>query len=195
MAKLTYAQIIERDQRYKILADLGLRLDLIDTPKLMPRLVEPVAPEHLKLLAESRSLLGEDGLAGRKRQCQTQTHQRRIRITPLQRHSVGGTRNRAAARFWRSADCGRLKRQTPQRPNQAQRPVPTRQSARLGALPHPAGRTDYQRPSPTAAPHPRRLRPRPLRVGKSGLPKRPPAPQRSGTAQRTIQSRHSIKAT
>lgn len=61
MAKLTYAQIIERDQRYKILADLGLRLDLIDTPKLMPRLVEPVAPEHLKLLAESRSLLGEDG--------------------------------------------------------------------------------------------------------------------------------------
>lgn len=61
MVKLTYAQIIERDQRYKILADLGLRLDLVDTPKLMPRLVDLVAPEHLELLAESRSILNEDG--------------------------------------------------------------------------------------------------------------------------------------
>lgn len=61
MAKLTYAQIIERDQRYRILADLGLRLDLVDTPKLMPRLVDLVAPEHLELLAESRSILNEDG--------------------------------------------------------------------------------------------------------------------------------------
>ena len=61
MAKLTYAEIIERDQRYKILADLGLRLDLVDTPKLMPRLVDLVAPEHLGLLAESRSILNEDG--------------------------------------------------------------------------------------------------------------------------------------
>ena len=59
--KLNYAHIIERDQRYKILADLGLRLDLLDTPKLMPRLVELVAPEHLILLAESRSILNEDG--------------------------------------------------------------------------------------------------------------------------------------
>ena len=59
--KLTYAEIIERDQRYHILADLGLRLDLLDTPKLMPRLVELVAPEHLELLAESRSILNEDG--------------------------------------------------------------------------------------------------------------------------------------
>lgn len=58
---LTYAEIIERDQRYRILADLGLRLDLLDTPKLMPRLVELVAPEHLELLAESRSILNEDG--------------------------------------------------------------------------------------------------------------------------------------
>lgn len=61
MAKLTYAQIIERDQRYTILADLGLRLDLVDTPKLMLRLVDLVAPEHLELLAESRSILNEDG--------------------------------------------------------------------------------------------------------------------------------------
>ena len=59
--KLSYAQIIERDQRYKILADLGLRLNLLDTPKLMPRLVDLVAPEHLILLAESRSILNEDG--------------------------------------------------------------------------------------------------------------------------------------
>ena len=44
MAKLSYAHIIERDQRYRILADLGLRLDLVDTPKLMPRLVDLVAP-------------------------------------------------------------------------------------------------------------------------------------------------------
>ena len=61
MAKLSYADIIERDQRYRLLADLGLRLSDIDTAKLMPRLVELVAPEHLPLLAESRSILGADG--------------------------------------------------------------------------------------------------------------------------------------
>ena len=59
--KLTYAEIIERDQRFKILADFGLRLDLVDTTKLMPRLVDWVAPEHLELLAESHSILNEDG--------------------------------------------------------------------------------------------------------------------------------------
>lgn len=61
MAKLTYADIIEGDQHYKMLADLGLRFNGIDTVKLMPRLVELVAPEHLELLAESRSILGADG--------------------------------------------------------------------------------------------------------------------------------------
>lgn len=61
MAKLAYADIIERDQRYRALAELGLRLDLATLPQLMPRLVELVAPEHLPLLAESRSILGEDG--------------------------------------------------------------------------------------------------------------------------------------
>lgn len=61
MAKLTYADIIERDRHYKMLADLGLRFNGIDTVKLMPRLVELVAPEHLELLAESRSILGADG--------------------------------------------------------------------------------------------------------------------------------------
>ena len=55
--KLTYAHIIERDQRYRILADLGLRPELAALPKLMPRLVDLVAPEHLELLAESRSIL------------------------------------------------------------------------------------------------------------------------------------------
>lgn len=61
MAKLTYADIIERDQRAKALAELGLRFDLIDMPRLMPRLVDLVAPEHLPLLAESTSILGADG--------------------------------------------------------------------------------------------------------------------------------------
>lgn len=61
MAKLTYASIIERDQRARALAQLGLRLEYLNTPQLMPRLIELVAPEHLSLLAESRSILGSDG--------------------------------------------------------------------------------------------------------------------------------------
>lgn len=61
MAKLSYAAVIERDQRYKMLADLGLRLNDTDAAKLMPRLIHLVAPEHLELLAESRSILGADG--------------------------------------------------------------------------------------------------------------------------------------
>ena len=61
MTKLDYAYIIDKEQKFKILADLGLRLDFADKPKLMPRLVDWVAPEHLELLAESRSILNEDG--------------------------------------------------------------------------------------------------------------------------------------
>ena len=61
MAKLSYAAIIERDQRARALAELGLRLDLAELPQLMPRLVDLVAPAHLPLLAESRSILGADG--------------------------------------------------------------------------------------------------------------------------------------
>ena len=61
MPKLSYAHVIERDQRYRMLADLGLRLNDIEAVKLMPRLIELVAPEHLELLAESRSVLGSDG--------------------------------------------------------------------------------------------------------------------------------------
>ena len=61
MAKLSYAAIIERDQRAHALAELGLRLDLAELPRLMPRLVDLVDPAHLELLAESRSILGVDG--------------------------------------------------------------------------------------------------------------------------------------
>ena len=61
MADLTYADIIERDQRARALADLGLRYRATDLSRLMPRLVDLVAADHLDLLAESRSLLGEDG--------------------------------------------------------------------------------------------------------------------------------------
>ena len=61
MAKLTYAAIIERDQRAKALADLGLRYNDIDTSRIMTQLVDLIAPEHLDLLAESSSILGEDG--------------------------------------------------------------------------------------------------------------------------------------
>lgn len=35
MAKLTYAAVIERDQRARALAELGLRLDLAELPQLM----------------------------------------------------------------------------------------------------------------------------------------------------------------
>lgn len=61
MAKLTYAAIIERDRRYKMLAELGLGVQWADKHKLILRLTELVAPAHLSLLAESRSILGEDG--------------------------------------------------------------------------------------------------------------------------------------
>lgn len=61
MAKLRYAHIINEDQRYKRLADLSLGIEDLDTSKLMPRLTQLVDPDHLPLLAESRSLIDEDG--------------------------------------------------------------------------------------------------------------------------------------
>lgn len=61
MAKLTYADLIERDQRFRALANLGLRLDLVDATRLIPRLIQLVAAGHLNLLAESRSIWGIDG--------------------------------------------------------------------------------------------------------------------------------------
>lgn len=61
MADLNYADIIERDQRARALADLGVRYRKTDLAKLMPRLVDLVSADHLELLAESRSILGVDG--------------------------------------------------------------------------------------------------------------------------------------
>lgn len=61
MAKLSYASVIEHDRRYKMLADLGLRMNEADAVRLLPRLVDLVAPEHLALLAEGRSILGAGG--------------------------------------------------------------------------------------------------------------------------------------
>lgn len=75
MAKLSYAAIIERDQRARALAELGLRLDLAELPQLMPRLVDLVAPEHLPLLAESRSILGADGYWLAESHCDGAVHQ------------------------------------------------------------------------------------------------------------------------
>ena len=46
MAKLSYASVIEHDRRYKMLADLGLRMNEADAVRLLPRLVDLVAPEH-----------------------------------------------------------------------------------------------------------------------------------------------------
>lgn len=61
MADLNYADIIERDQRARALADLGMRYRSLDLAKLMPRLVDLVSAGHLELLAESRSIFGVDG--------------------------------------------------------------------------------------------------------------------------------------
>lgn len=44
MAKLSYASVIEHNRRYKMLADLGLRMDEVDAVRLLPRLVDLVAP-------------------------------------------------------------------------------------------------------------------------------------------------------
>lgn len=61
MAKLTYAALIEGDQRARALAELGLRFEGLSTAQLMPRLVDLVLPEHLLLLAESHCILGVNG--------------------------------------------------------------------------------------------------------------------------------------
>ena len=87
MAKLSYADIIERDQCYRMLADLGLRFDTIDAVKLMPRLVDLVASEHLELLAESRSILGEDGYA----LAESEAARRRLIKGAYQLHRMKGT--------------------------------------------------------------------------------------------------------
>lgn len=61
MAELNYADVIDRDRRARALAELGKRFAAADLAKLMPRLVECVAVDHLAILAETRSILNEDG--------------------------------------------------------------------------------------------------------------------------------------
>ncbi len=61
MGKLNYADIIEKDQRAKCLANLGLRLKDSNTTQLMPRLVNLVKSDHLELLAESHRITGVYG--------------------------------------------------------------------------------------------------------------------------------------
>lgn len=63
MARLTYADLIARDERFTVLSDLGKRLSALDKALLMPRLVDLVPGEHLPLMAEKVSILGDDGYA------------------------------------------------------------------------------------------------------------------------------------
>ncbi len=61
MAKLTYPLIIERDKKYKALADLGLRLTEQDLSVLMVNMIDLIPAEFLTLLAEKWSMTGYDG--------------------------------------------------------------------------------------------------------------------------------------
>lgn len=62
MAKLTYADIIENDVKYKVLAELSLRLPQLDIAKVMTTLVDLLGDEFIELLAEKWSMTGDDGL-------------------------------------------------------------------------------------------------------------------------------------
>lgn len=61
MAKLTYADIIEQEVKYKALADLSLPLSHLDTSKIMTTLVELLDDAFIPLLAEKWSVTGYDG--------------------------------------------------------------------------------------------------------------------------------------
>lgn len=61
MANLTYADIIERETKYKALADLSYRMNALDKSKVMTTLVELLDDEFIPLLAEKWSLTGYDG--------------------------------------------------------------------------------------------------------------------------------------
>ncbi|MBF0752249.1 MULTISPECIES: phage tail protein [unclassified Pasteurella] len=61
MAKLTYADIIEQEIKYKALADLSLPLSRLDTGKIMTTLVDLLDDEFIPLLAEKWSVTGYDG--------------------------------------------------------------------------------------------------------------------------------------
>ena len=61
MANLTYADIIERENKYKALADLSSRMNVLDKSKVMTTLVELLDDEFIPLLAEKWSVTGYDG--------------------------------------------------------------------------------------------------------------------------------------
>lgn len=62
MANLQYVDIIVRDPKYKALADLNKRLNLLDTSQIMTTLVDLLGDECIPLLAEKWSATGYDGL-------------------------------------------------------------------------------------------------------------------------------------
>ncbi|WP_112122432.1 phage tail protein [Haemophilus influenzae] len=61
MANLTYADIIECETKYKVLADLSGRMNGLDKSKVMTTLVELLDDEFIPLLAEKWSVTGYDG--------------------------------------------------------------------------------------------------------------------------------------
>ena len=61
MANLTYADVIERETKYKTLADLSGRMNALDKSKVMTTLVELLDDEFISLLAEKWSVTGYDG--------------------------------------------------------------------------------------------------------------------------------------
>ena len=61
MAKLQYPAIIEKDEKFTALADLGKRLNSLDKSQIMTSFVDLVPTEFLSLLAEKWSVTGYDG--------------------------------------------------------------------------------------------------------------------------------------
>ena len=61
MANLTYADVMERETKYKTLADLSERMNALDKSKVMTTLVELLDDEFISLLAEKWSVTGYDG--------------------------------------------------------------------------------------------------------------------------------------
>lgn len=62
MAKLTYADIIQNDVKYRALADLSSQLAQLDNSKIMTTLVDLLDDSFIELLAEKWSVTGYDGL-------------------------------------------------------------------------------------------------------------------------------------
>jgi len=169
MAKLSYAAIIERDQRARALAELGLRLDLAELPQLMPRLVDLVAPEHLPLLAESRSILGADGywLA------ESDDARRKLIKGAYELHRYKGT-PWAIREIVRRLGFGEV------------RIIEGLTGQTYDGSINYNGRRDYQRPGRAVAQNAGRFRTGTLPVGSLGLSGRPPTLQRAGGLRRQL---------